>query len=125
MSSNNYAQPEHSTKIQVLDGLRKHKVFHIEITPADDLWWGKGGQNIDDLEYGTSSIDIHHAEVLFEIASNMDGVNFGGGYHGFWFQIDKYYFWLLPVTKEDLLTARQRESLHWQPAKPAAPKEEQ
>jgi hypothetical protein len=56
MSSNNYAEPTNSTKIKVLDGIRQHKVFHFEITPANDICWGKGGQDIDRLECGNSFV---------------------------------------------------------------------
>jgi len=114
MASNNYAEQCNTKKktSQILADLRQVKLFHLDVTPVDEWYWGYRGMDIDQLEYSKSRIDFGVAKALFEEADGFDEVSFGTAGRGWCFQIGDKYVWLAPVQEWRLEHELDRRARH-------------
>jgi hypothetical protein len=99
MASNQYAEPINTLKkaSQILADLRQVKLFHLDVTAADESYWGYRGMDAEQLKCSESRIDSGVAKALFEEADGFDEVSFGTSGRGWCFQIGDMYVWLAPV----------------------------
>ena len=110
MASHNYAEPTTKEASQILADLQQVKLFHLDVTPADESYWGYRGMDIDQLEYSESRVNSLAAEALFGEADVVHEVNFGNGWQGWCFQIGNTYVWLAPVQEWKLARELERRA---------------